>query len=76
MYDYCILNAVCDSILNAVGLQIDCILNAIGLHIDCILNALSLHFNCILNAVGLHSYLLQTRQYGDFNPCKTEQSRA
>ena len=31
---YCILNAVCDSILNAVGLQIDCILNAAGLHID------------------------------------------
>ena len=28
MYDYCILNAVCDSILNAVGLQIDCILDA------------------------------------------------
>ena len=34
MYDYSILNAVCDSILNAVGLQIDCILNAVGLHID------------------------------------------
>ena len=28
MYDYCILNAVCDSIFNAVGLQIDCILDA------------------------------------------------
>ena len=49
-YDYCILNAVCDSIFNAVGLQIDCILDAFAL------NALLLHFNCILDAVGLHSY--------------------
>ena len=40
MYDYCILNAVCDSILNAVALQIDCILNAVGLH------SYLLQYNC------------------------------